>query len=86
MEYENRLGMVITDFSMIKAGAFHRANGGYLILQARDLLSNLQAWEVLKLSLIHISAAFINPYFELAKSLLNKVRVKTCLLYTSRCV
>ncbi|HHX87429.1 MAG TPA: AAA family ATPase [Firmicutes bacterium] len=51
VEYENRLGMVITDFSMIKAGAFHRANGGYLILQARDLLSNLQAWEVLKRSL-----------------------------------
>ncbi len=51
VEYENRMGMVITDFSMIKAGAFHRANGGYLILQARDLLSNLQAWEVLKRSL-----------------------------------
>ncbi len=51
VEYENRLGMVITDFNMIKAGAFHRANGGYLILQARDLLSNLQSWEVLKRSL-----------------------------------
>ena len=28
---------------MIKAGALHRANGGYLILQARDVLSGLQS-------------------------------------------
>ena len=48
VEYENRFGMVITDFSMIKAGALHRANGGYLILQARDVLSALQSWDVLK--------------------------------------
>ncbi len=51
MEYENRLGAVITDFTMIKAGAFHRANGGYLILQANDVLSGLQSWEVLKRTL-----------------------------------
>jgi len=48
VEYENRFGMVVTDFSMIKAGALHRANGGYLILQARDVLSGMQSWEVLK--------------------------------------
>ena len=51
MEYENRLGAVITDFTMIKAGALHRANGGYLILQANDVLSGLQSWEVLKRAL-----------------------------------
>lgn len=48
VEYENRFGMVTTDFSMIKGGALHRANGGYLILQAKDLLLNFQSWEVLK--------------------------------------
>ncbi len=48
VEYENRFGMVVTDFSMIKAGALHRANGGYLILQARDVLTAMQSWEVLK--------------------------------------
>ncbi|MEW5783839.1 MAG: ATP-binding protein [Bacillota bacterium] len=47
-EYENRFGTVFTDFTMVKAGAFHRANGGYLILQARDILSGMQSWEVLK--------------------------------------
>jgi len=48
VEYENRFGMVVTDFSMIKPGALHEANGGYLILQARDVLSAMQSWEVLK--------------------------------------
>lgn len=48
VEYENRFGMVVTDFSMIKPGALHRANGGYLILQARDVLTAMQSWEVLK--------------------------------------
>ena len=48
VEYENRLGMIVTDFSMIKPGSLHRANGGYLILQARDVLTGMQSWEVLK--------------------------------------
>lgn len=48
IEYENRLGTLMTDFTMIKGGALHKANGGYLILQAKDLLLNLGSWEVLK--------------------------------------
>ncbi len=47
-EYENEFGTITTDFSMIKAGLFHQANGGYLILQAKDLLMNVQSWEALK--------------------------------------
>lgn len=48
VEHENRMGMVTTDFTMIKSGALHRANGGYLILQAYDVLLNFQSWEALK--------------------------------------
>ncbi|MDU4959995.1 MAG: AAA family ATPase [Sporomusaceae bacterium] len=51
VEYETRMGMVSTDFSMIKAGALHRANGGYLILHARDVLANLGSWDGLKRAL-----------------------------------
>lgn len=51
VEYENRLGMVVTEFTMIKGGAFHRANDGYLILQARDVLNSMQSWDVLKRAL-----------------------------------
>ncbi|WP_312419287.1 Lon protease family protein [Anaerospora hongkongensis] len=48
VEYENRMGVVSTDFSMIKSGALHRANGGYLLLNVRDVLTNIGAWEGLK--------------------------------------
>lgn len=48
VEYETRMGMVSTDYTMIKAGALHRANGGYLILNIRDVLTNIGAWEALK--------------------------------------
>ena len=48
VEYENKMGMVTTDYTMIKAGSLLRANGGYLILQARDILTNPGAWEGLK--------------------------------------
>jgi lon-related putative ATP-dependent protease len=47
---ENRImyGMAVTDFSMIKAGSVHRANGGYLIVDALDLLRNSFSYEALK--------------------------------------
>ncbi|NLM46857.1 MAG: AAA family ATPase [Firmicutes bacterium] len=48
VEYENKLGMVTTDYTMIKAGSLLKANGGYLILQARDVLTNPGAWDGLK--------------------------------------
>lgn len=51
VEYENRMSVVTTDYSMIKAGALHRANGGFLILNARDLLMNVGSWDALKRAL-----------------------------------
>ncbi|MDW7650174.1 MAG: ATP-binding protein [Bacillota bacterium] len=48
VEYENKMGMVTTDYTMIKAGSLLRANGGYLIVQARDVLTSPGAWEGLK--------------------------------------
>ena len=48
LEYENEFGTMTTDYTMIKGGLFHQANGGYLVLQAKDVLSNVQAWEALK--------------------------------------
>lgn len=44
-------GTVATDFSLIRPGALHRANGGFLILDAERLLSQPYAWEGLKLAL-----------------------------------
>ncbi len=48
VEYESQFGMLSTSFKMIKPGALHLANGGYLILQAMDLFTNFQSWDVLK--------------------------------------
>ncbi|NLG69973.1 MAG: AAA family ATPase, partial [Firmicutes bacterium] len=51
LEYRHELGAMVTDFTMIKAGALHRANGGYLIVQVQDLLKNPWAWDGLKRAL-----------------------------------
>jgi lon-related putative ATP-dependent protease len=45
------MGALITDFTLIKPGVLHRANGGYLILDALKVLSNPYAWEGLKRAL-----------------------------------
>ena len=51
IDYRARFGALTTDLTMIKAGAMHRANGGYLVLQARDLLTSPFSWEALKRTL-----------------------------------
>lgn len=48
IEYELQGGMVLTHFTHIKAGSLHRANGGYLIIEADDLIQETQAWAALK--------------------------------------
>ncbi|MBI2939785.1 MAG: AAA family ATPase [Chloroflexi bacterium] len=51
IDYAARLGTMVTDFRMIKAGAIHRANGGFLVVQSRDLLAAPFAWDALKRAL-----------------------------------
>ncbi len=48
IEHHVQLGAFVTDFTLIKAGAVHRANGGYLVLDARDLLMNPFSYDALK--------------------------------------
>jgi lon-related putative ATP-dependent protease len=48
IEHVAQMGTMLTDFLLIKAGALHRANGGYLLLDARKLLLSPFAWEALK--------------------------------------
>jgi lon-related putative ATP-dependent protease len=51
VEYRGELGTMVTDFRMIRPGAVHRANGGFLILNARDLLLQLASYDALKRAL-----------------------------------
>lgn len=45
IERESEMGALVTDFTLVKAGALHRANGGVLVLHTEDLLQNPSAWE-----------------------------------------
>jgi lon-related putative ATP-dependent protease len=51
IEHMSQMGALITDFTLIKAGALHRANGGYLVLDALKVLAQPYAWESLKRAL-----------------------------------
>lgn len=60
IEYKSQLMSVSTDFTMVKPGAIHRANGGYLILQAKDILTEPLVWEQLKRTLKYRQALVEN--------------------------
>jgi predicted ATP-dependent protease len=49
--YRSIMGALVTDHTMIKAGAIHRASGGYLIIPAQSLLTSPYAWQALKRAL-----------------------------------
>lgn len=51
IEKESQFGALYTDFTMIKGGALHRANGGYLVLSIEDVLRNPFTWDSLKRAL-----------------------------------
>lgn len=48
IEHRAHQGNLYTDFTLIRAGSLHRANGGFLILDARRILTQPMAWESLK--------------------------------------
>lgn len=52
VEYESRMGVMSTNFTKIKPGFLHEANGGYLIVQAKDILTKSYSWDALKRALL----------------------------------
>jgi lon-related putative ATP-dependent protease len=51
IEHESQYGNLVTDFTLIRSGALHRANGGYLVIDIRKILIEPFAWEALKRAL-----------------------------------
>jgi lon-related putative ATP-dependent protease len=51
IEHQAQFGALVTNFSMIKSGALHRANGGYLMVEAWKVLTQPFAWDALKRAL-----------------------------------
>lgn len=48
LEYKFQYGVATTDFSMIKGGSLHKANGGYIVINVLDLLRNMFSYDALK--------------------------------------
>ena len=51
IEKEAQLGLMSTDFTMIRAGSLHKANNGFLVIPVEDLFRNIFSWDSLKMSL-----------------------------------
>jgi len=64
IEHIHQLGTLVTDFTLIKGGALHRANGGYLVVDAHAILTQPFAWDALKRALTRREAR-IEPVSEL---------------------
>lgn len=47
-EYQSAFGGLVTNFTLLKPGSLHLANGGYIILQAADLINNPYTWQAVK--------------------------------------
>ncbi|MEM3046200.1 MAG: ATP-binding protein, partial [Candidatus Bathyarchaeia archaeon] len=61
IEKEAQLGALTTDFTMIRGGSLHEANGGYLVLPVEELLTNPFAWDGLKRALKSREIAIEEP-------------------------
>ncbi|HET7377978.1 MAG TPA: Lon protease family protein, partial [Anaerolineae bacterium] len=61
IERDLRFGDRVLDFTMLTAGALHRANGGYLIMRAQDVLKDSNTWEALKRALSNRSLQIEDP-------------------------
>ena len=60
VEYESRQGYLYTDFRKVISGALHRANGGFLLLEADKVLRQFMSWDALKRALITKELAIEN--------------------------
>ena len=71
VESQAEMGTLVTDFTMIKAGALHRANGGYLLLDAKQLLQRPMAWEGLRRALLSRELRIDSPGEAMGMALIN---------------
>ncbi len=61
IEYRAQMGSMLTDFTLIRPGALHCANGGYLLIDARKLLQQPFAWDALKRALYNARVSIESP-------------------------
>ena len=61
VEHMAQMGALVTDFTLIKPGSLHRANGGYLLIDAIKLLREPFAWDALKRALRNSCVTIESP-------------------------
>lgn len=61
IEYRSQMGSMLTDFTLIRPGALHCANGGYLLIDALKLLQQPFAWDALKRALYNARVSIESP-------------------------
>jgi lon-related putative ATP-dependent protease len=76
IEHRAHMGAMLTDFTLIRSGALHAANGGYLLIDADKLLNNAYAWDALKRALYAEQVTIEGP-MESAATLLA-VSIQPC--------
>ena len=60
IEHKSEFGALVTDVTMIRPGALHRSNGGYLVLDVRKVLTEMFSWEALKRTLHSETIAIVS--------------------------
>ena len=74
IERRVQMGVAITDFTMIKPGSLHRANGGYLVLNANNLFRLAISWEALKIAIKRREIRIEDPWQMLGYSTTEGLR------------
>lgn len=67
IEYTTEQGVLYTNYRQLRSGALHRANGGYLILEAEKILSEPFVWDALKRALHSQQLKMESPLLELGR-------------------
>ena len=75
IEYENQYGAIRTDYTMLKPGLLHQANGGYIVFQAKDLMNNGACYEALK-KVLRARQLAIEPVSDANHSTMMLVSIK----------
>jgi len=74
IERKVQMGVAVTDFTMIKPGSLHRANGGYLVLDANNLFRLGISWEALKIAIKRREIRIEDPWQMLGYSTTEGLR------------
>lgn len=76
IEHRAHMGAMLTDFTLVRPGALHAANGGYLLVDAQKLLTNAHAWDALKRALYAEQVTIEGPMESAATAL--AVSIQPC--------